>query len=157
MKKEEVMKKRFGALMLALVLAFSLAIPAGAAVVSDVDQNGPLRITRTVPVSKSGSLSKTVAGKKVTIGYTCSTKVYINDSDDTIRYFAPVNLEVTLPANITQYGKFQPGPTEYNYDGKGGAEQEGTLTLRSGGNDYPVKFTARASINSNGTVSFSVY
>lgn len=29
------MKKRFGALMLALVLAFSLAIPAGAAVLDE--------------------------------------------------------------------------------------------------------------------------
>lgn len=67
MKKEELMKKRFGALMLALVLAFSLAIPAGAAVIPAEDEGVmPMVVT-------TQSATVTLPKMKMTMsGYTYS-------------------------------------------------------------------------------------
>lgn len=155
-EKEEVMKKRLTSLFLVLCVAFSLAVPVGAA--TEADQNGVTRITREIPVSGSDTKKCTIAGKEVTFRISYTSTVFVNDTNNDISYFAPTKITISgLPSGMRLKSSPNMSDTEYNIDGKGTAEQRGAAIIVASGSEWPVTFVSHASINRNGTVAFGVY
>lgn len=150
MKKEEIMKKRFGALMLALVLAFSLAIPAGAAVIPGDGGIQPMILTNQ---TATGTIyvNYFISGRNYNIHCKVKTTCKINDYNSTISSISDVTkVEVLVPEALgTVRVDLAPIPGTKNISGKTATQRVTVTTTRNGvptDHIYTVKTTSGSSV-----------